>query len=224
MLRATLTLTLATTLCFSGYCGAREQPAAETAAPAPAAEPLEQTAPDLPALTLGAVAAAVHTGTVMLGDPSRIAVLDDAGCFVWQQPGVALVVTDVWRPGGAPEIWFAEEKVTLMFEHLPGLALGEPVIYPGEPEDVDAFHLEPRVFVLTAGASRRRLATYMDNLETWAGYNEGAEFIMPGEDELATDIGIVYLDSAGPLEFHFQVGEAGRLVLRHLVTFEFFSA
>ncbi len=64
----------------------------------------------------------------------------------------------------------------------------------------------------------------MDNLETWAGYNEGVEFIMPGEDELATDIGIVYLDSSGPLEFHFQVGAAGRLVLRHFVTYDFFSA
>ncbi|HES57798.1 MAG TPA: hypothetical protein ENO21_00025 [Firmicutes bacterium] len=224
MLRATLILTLATWLCFSGYCGAREQPAAEPAAQSAAAGPLEQSAPDLPALTLDAVAAAVHTGAVMLGDLSQIAVLDDAGCYVWQQPGVALVVTDVWQPGGAPQIWFAEEKLTMMFEHLPGIAVGEPVIYPGEPEDVDAFHIEPRVFVLSAEVSRRRLATYMDNLETWAGYNEGAEFIMPGEDELATDIGIVYLDSAGPLEFHFQVGEGGRLVLRHLVTFDFFSA
>jgi hypothetical protein len=213
LLRTLIALLFVCLLVTSGNCIAPQDGA-----------PLERQAPDMPVLALPAVAAAVHASAVLLDDPAHISVLDEAGCYVWQQPGAALVVTDIWIDGDAPQIWFAEEKVMQLFEHLPELTVGEPVVYPREPDYVDEFFMEPRVYVLDAEASRRRLATYLSGLETWAGYNEGAGFIIPEEAGMATDIGIVYIDSGGPLEFHFQVGESGRLVLRHFVTFDFFSA
>lgn len=211
MIRVTLAVALLTTLLFSGYCPAREQP-------------LERQAPDLPPLTLPAVTTAVHAAAVLLDDSSQATVLDEAGCFVWQQPGVALVVTNMWLPGKQAELLFSPDKALAMLKALPGITPGEPIIHPQEQGNPDEFQLEPRVYVLDAAASQRRLATYRDNLRTWAGLNEGMEFILPDDAALASDIAIVYLDSGGPLEFHFQVGESGRLVLRHVVSYDFFSA
>jgi len=212
MLSKSLTVILTLTLCLPGYCDE------------PVAQPLEQQAPDMPALTLPAVEAAAHVAAVLLDDSAEIDVLDDEGCYIWQQPGVALTVTAVWRPGESPQLWYSDDTVLKLLENLPGLTVDEPIIYPPEPVDELDFYIEPQVYVLTADASQRRLATYLEHVKLWAKLNGGKGFTFPADEAMQTDIAIVYLDSFGPLEFHFQVGASGKLVLRHLITYDFFSA
>lgn len=169
-----------------------------------------------------ALSAAI-TGTILSKSNPRAGLLLSAGCFVWQQPGVALSITSIWQDGQAVELYFNADKFHSFLTAIPDYTKGEPFLHPPEPDDVDGFYIEPQVYLLSGEQSQARLQNYMRGYNIWVELNGGMEFIQPGEEALLTDFAVVFIDSAGPLEFHFRL-EEGKLKLQHLFLWDFFSA
>lgn len=183
-------------------------------------------------------AAVDNSGIRALGAASSVAaaILDDEsgqpaaavdGCYIWQQPGVALVITETWQPSaGMPELWLAEGRILDFLQAQADLRFEEPVLHPAEPAGgSDEFSLPAAVYVLDAEQAQRRLDQYLDNLDYWVELNPGMQFIIPAAAECQTDCAVVFVDSQGPLEFYFQDGgEHGGLRLIHLIHYDFFSA
>ncbi|GEM_PF-2107040 len=147
-------------------------------------------------------------------------------CYVWQQPGVALVIHGVWEPdGGQPELWLAPERLMDFLAAQRNLETDAPFVYPGEKgKDVDSFHIEPVVCLLDHWRADYRLTHHLGDYHTWIELNEGMEFIWPAEEDMAADCAVVFIDSSGPLEFYFRLAEDGELRLVHLIHYYFFSA
>lgn len=161
--------------------------------------------------------------TILQGKPGSSSLLGEEGCFIWQQPGAALTVTGIWEAGRESEIWFSGDRLLGMLEHLPGAAIGVPVLHPPEPEDGE-YQCNPAVFILDAEMSRGRLAEYMEGYVMWIGYNPGVEFVVPDDSSLETDIALVYVESGGTLEMHFKMGGSGKMLLKHIFLWDYFSA
>ncbi len=174
--------------------------------------------------TLDAIAlSAAITGTILSDSVPGAGMLQDEGCAVWQQPGVALAITSVWKDGRPVKLYFNPDKLHSFLAALPNYICEEPFLHPSEPEGGNEFYIEPQVYLLDADQSRSRLREYMVGYEMWMGFNESMDFLQPDEQALLTDFAVVYIDSGGPLEFHFRL-EDGELKLQHLFLWDFFSA
>jgi hypothetical protein len=151
-------------------------------------------------------------------------------CYVWQQPGVALVITAEWRLVQAPpEGWAGQAKLTAFLAALPHLKRERPPLRVTEAQleqygDESELYIEPAVYLLDAPAAADRLAMHAGGLAEWAKANAEAESIEPAPASLTPACAVVYLDGGGPLEFYFTQNADGSLSLAHLVFYEFFSA
>lgn len=204
-------------ICFTGLAQADQPPAlgVPTGARAPA-EPV-------PALeTLGAANAVA--GALLADDYGALGPLVD-GCCIWEQPGVALVITNRWQADGpVPELWLDDARLAQFLLAERHLSQEKPLFAPLEPEEgADGLSLIPTVFILDSELARERLTHHIDNLVTWMELNEDAAFLLPQPDDVAVDCAVVFIDSAGPLEFYFQQTDDG-LKLKHLVHYYWFSA
>ena len=154
--------------------------------------------------------------------------LREGTCYLWQQPGVALVITDEWRLKELPpEVWISEAKLQSCFTanlkcERPPLRITEE--YAVQHGGMDGLYIEPAMYLLDAPAAQERIGMYADGLAAWAEMNEGMEFIMPSAESLTPSCALVYLDSTGPLEFYFVETAEGELSLAHIVCYDFFSA
>jgi len=159
------------------------------------------------------------------GDTGPVAGAVD-GCQLWQQPGVALVITETWQPAqGAPDLWLDPVRVKDFQLAQAELRFEEPLLFPRESETgADGLDIEPAVYLLNPEQAQSRLNQYLDNLDYWIELNPSAEFIVPTADECRVDAAVVFLDSRGPLEFYFQHDGDGALKLIHLIHYDFFSA
>jgi hypothetical protein len=194
---------------------------------AAAAEPPQAELPEaVTGVTLASLALATATAGVLLAEnpPEGAAFID--GCYIWQQPGVALVITNVWRSAQEdPSLWLAEERLVDFLIAQRDLRWEEPFIYPREPEEgADGFSIEPAVYLLDAGQATQRLDQHLENLLTWIDFNPGMEFILPVAEHAQPEAAVVFIDSSGPIEFYFQSDETGMLKLTHLIHFNYFSA
>ncbi len=162
--------------------------------------------------------------TLLAGADAEPGLLAENGCYIWQQPGVGLVVSGIWEPGTAPELWYSEDELFDFLIALPDWKYDEPFVYPSEPENADEFYVEPQVYLLRGKEANRRLDRYMSGYSTWIEYMGGDESIVPMEEDLFCDFAVVYIDNSGPLEFHFKADDKGNLRLLHLFLWEFFSA
>jgi len=190
------------------------------AAPTAADEPPPE---DLTPRALGCATAV--TGALLGGSREEIADIVD-GCYIWQQPGVALVATGIWRPAeGDPELWLPDERLRAFLLAQRDLRLEEPFVFPGEPaEGADGLQIEPAVYLLGTDEAQRRLQLYLNNLGTWREMNPGMDFVIPTDEARWPDCAVVFIDSSGPLEFYFNADEHGNLQLAHLIHYYFFSA
>jgi len=199
-------------ICLIVYARAEDPPALGV----PVSEPV-------PAIeTLGAANAVA--GSLIAADPGALGELVD-GCCIWEQPGVALVITNRWRVDGpAPELWLNDERLAEFLLAQNNLSQEKPLFAPLEPaEGADSLSLIPTVFILDGALARERLARRVDNLVTWAELNEDAAFLLPQPGDVAVDCAVVFIDSDGPLEFYFEATDDG-LKLKHLVHYYWFSA
>jgi hypothetical protein len=151
-------------------------------------------------------------------------------CSIWQQPGVALVITDAWRlDAPPPEVWLSQARLAAFLATLPHLKRERPPLRISEAELVryggtDELYLEPAVYLLDASAAADRLAEHAGSLAAWAAANPDSALLQPPPDSLAPACAVVYLDGSGPLEFYFTQQADGSLSLTHFVFYEFFSA
>lgn len=155
------------------------------------------------------------------GIPPELAHPD--GCYIWQQPGVALSVTGVTGGADEPVLYYDPAKVGALLDNLPAYQSGNPFIHPPEPGDGE-FYTDPQVWLLDATESRSRLAEYMQGYSYWIELNPEGSFIVPDAAALETDAALVFIDSGGPVEFHFQRDENGELKLRHVFIWDYFTA
>lgn len=164
-------------------------------------------------------------GAWQAADSDAVADIVD-GCQIWQQPGVALVITETWHPAaGPPDLWLDTNRVQDFLMAQAELRFDEPLLYPREPEGgSDSLDIEPAVYLLDAEQAQHRLGQYLDNLDYWIDLNPGAQFIVPTAAEHRADAAVVFVDSSGPLEFYFQLDADGALRLIHLIHYDFFSA
>jgi hypothetical protein len=189
-------------------------------APAAADEPPPED------LALRALGNATAVAGALLGDSrAEITELVD-GCYIWQQPGVALVATGIWHPAdGDPELWLPSERLGDFLLAQRDLRLAEPFVFPSEPaEGADSLQIDPAVYLLGADEAQRRLQLYLNNLDTWLGLNPGMELIIPEDNARWPDCAVVFIDSSGPVEFYFKADDHGDLRLTHLIHYYFFSA
>lgn len=190
------------------------------------AEEEAQVGPPDPSPASVALGTATAVAGALLADQSE-AIADLLGpCYVWQQPGVALVIGGVWESTGEqPELWLTSERLENFLAAQRNLKTEAPFFRPGEPADgADSFYVEPMVCLLDCWRADYRLTHYIGNYYTWIEMNEGMEFIEPPDEALSADCAVVFIDSGGPLEFYFQLNEAGELKLVHLICYDFFSA
>ncbi len=156
--------------------------------------------------------------------------LGAGACHIWQQPGVALVITDTWRlDQQPPEVWLSQAKLSAFLATLPHLKRERPPLRISEAELVryggtDELYLEPAVYLLDAAAAADRLAEHTDSLAAWAAANQDSALLQPAPNSLAPACAVVYLDGGGPLEFYFTQNADGSLSLAHFVAYDFFSA
>jgi hypothetical protein len=155
------------------------------------------------------------------GIPEELAHPD--GCYIWQQPGVALSVTGVTGGPDEPVLYYDAAKQSALLDNLPAYQSGNPFIHPPEPADGE-FFIEPQVWLLDATESRSRLAEYLQGYSYWIELNPEGSFIVPDAVSLETDAALVFIDSGGPAEFHFQRDDSGELKLRHVFIWDYFSA
>lgn len=194
------------------------------AGPAAASGP-EQAAGN-PGWELKALAAATAvTGALLAEQPADVAALVD-GCCIWQQPGVALVITDVWHPADEnPDLWLTAERLQRFLTAQQVLRFEAPFIYPREPEEgSEGLEIEPAVYVLDSEQAAERYQRHFENLQTWIDFNPGMEFILPAAEDTHPDAAVVFIDANGPIEFYFQFAADGETKLTHLIHFDFFSA
>jgi len=197
--------------CLAGLARAADPPALGV----PESEPV-------PAIeALGAANAVAGT---LLADDYSVLGPRVSGCSIWEQPGVALVITNRWPADGAPELWLNDERLAQFLLAQRNLSQEKPLFAPLEPaEGADSLSLIPTVFILDGALARERLARRVDNLVTWAELNEDAAFLLPQPGDVAVDCAVVFIDSDGPLEFYFEATDDG-LKLKHLVHYYWFSA
>lgn len=188
-------------------------------------EPLSGHASGLDTALKAVSLSAAVTGALLAVEEAPPGILRDGGCYVWQQPGAALVVNALWREGDAKApLWYSPDRLHGFLKALGNRKWEAPFLHPGEAGNVDEFYVEPAVYLLTAEQAQFRLNQYKLGYESWISFNEGMNFIRPSKESLRVDFAVVYLESAGPLEFHFRYDEEGRLRLTHLFLWEFFSA
>lgn len=179
--------------------------------------------PELSSLALGAANAVA--AALLTEQPEAVGDLLGP-CYVWQQPGVALVIHGVWSADGEqPELWLTSERLEQFLAAQRNLGTDAPFVYPGEKgKDVDSFYIEPMVCLLDCWHADYRLMHHLGDYHSWIELNEGMEFIWPEDEALTADFAVVFIDSSGPLEFYFQLDEDGGLRLVHLICYYFFSA
>lgn len=211
-------------------CGLCTTYAAGAQAPAGPAPQQQELA--LRGVCLAAAFCASATGETQL-EPQRLAA---GGCYIWQQPGVALVPTARWEPGAPPpELWLDAARLAGFLNALPELDFAEPPEFPREEDLASGKLPAPAVYALDAGQARHRLVRYIHAYEHWvalntdpqsgAGSAAAAEWILVDEQAAqAVELALVYLDSAGPLEFYFTRDAEGKLQLAHFFNWYFFSA
>ncbi len=175
---------------------------------------------------LQALACAVSTAYALLEDePAPEGILDAAGCVLWQQPGVALTPGGCWLPG-AP----AQAVLLVDPQRLQGLlrqayrhVWGEPP-QPDENEYAQGRELPPQVYLLQREPAQARLGRYYANYQVWRELSADDSLTGVAESDLLVDAAVVFSSPGGPLEFYFVYDAAGRLRLRHIVTYDYFSA
>lgn len=192
--------------------------------------------------SLDAVAVCVSlTAALEENAPLPAGLLHPDGCYVWQQPGVALVPTALWLANQeTPELWLDKTRLGGLLKDLANYSWDDPPAAPREPQEGSAA-IPPQVYLLDAARARARLAGYDANYDSWARLNSADEQedapqseetaapafepFMPVDDAaLAVDFAVVYLTADGPLEFYLQRAADGRLYVRHVIHFSYFSA
>ena len=76
------------------------------------------------------VASAAITGTILSESAPGKGLLHSAGCYVWQQPGVALSIASIWQDGPAVELYFNADKFHSFLTAIPDYTKGEPFLHP----------------------------------------------------------------------------------------------
>jgi hypothetical protein len=175
---------------------------------------------------LDAVACSVAVTASLLareGLPAEL--VHPGGCYIWQQPGAALVVRGAWLPGeNEPELWYDEGRLYRFLEALPRYSREQPILHPPEELYSNGQELVPTVHLLDAGLARERLLKHYDSYLLWCSFNEGLDLPQVPAEALQVDGAVVFIDSGGPLEFYYQTTESDELVLTHLFIWDFFSA
>ena len=139
-----------------------------------------------PELSSRALGAANAVAAALLMDQPE-AVSDLMGpCYVWQQPGVALVIHGVWETDGEqPELWLTGERLEQFLAAQRNLRTDAPFVYPGEKgKNVDDFYIEPMVCLLDYWTADYRLMHHLGDYHSWIELNEGMEFIWPEDGEV----------------------------------------
>jgi hypothetical protein len=172
-----------------------------------------------------ATALAAAAGALLLnGEEAPAELLHAEGCVIWSQPGVALVAGKVYT-GGAPVgdvLPYDRERARGLLYALPGARWGEPPA-PRE-EDYAGGYPPPQAWLLERAQARARLGRYNKGYSTWRS-GAGDPLLGPApKGSLAVDFAIVYIGQGGPLELYFQREQGGRLRLRHVVYYDYFSA
>lgn len=180
-------------------------------------------ATDTAARALGAATALA--GHLLNADSAAAAGLAD-GCYVWQQPGVALVITGQWSAGApAPELWLDNETLTGLLTAQAGICFTAPFIYPSEAEyGPDGDRIEPVVCLLGADQARQRFQQHYAGYRQWVSLNDGLEFVEPDLASVDFCQAVVFIHSGGALEFYYTATPDGGLRLTQLFNYSYFSA
>jgi len=172
-------------------------------------------------------------GALLAENPAELDLVHHGGCFIWQQPGVALAVTGVWQEGDEPKLYYNPAKLEAFFAALPDYCFEEPFpdwalpgIFPGEAGNPDEFEVAPAAYLLNGDLAQARLARYYSLYLEQAEFFQSAPLVWDKQlvEALAVDYAVVYIDSAGPLEFYFTRDANGKPALQHLILWNFFSA
>jgi hypothetical protein len=190
----------------------------------------------------GATLSATFAAALLSAVQPPADVLHPAGCYVWQQPGVALVPTALWREGqSTPELWLDQSRLRGLLLDLSHYSWDAPAPFPSETPELYAQPLPPQVYFLNADRATSRLADYYARYQGWVAANNAGSaessappaaatppafnpFMNVAADALHADFAVVYLTADGPLEFYLQYGAAGRLYVRHMISWSYFSA
>jgi len=148
-----------------------------------------------------------------------------AGCYIWQQPGVALTITAQWTlEQPIAELEVLQELGSDFIQAQSNLVSTAPFHYPGEAEyGPDGENTPEQVCLLWAAEAAERYAKHLENYRMWIGFNEGMEFIEP-QTAAGPDAAVVYIHAGGALEFYFAYDQEGNLRLTHLMVYDYFSA
>jgi hypothetical protein len=185
----------------------------------------EAQVPAAPQDAVRAVGVAAALSAALLEDtPFDSALLSSEGCYVWGQPGVALVPETLWTAGTERPGSLYGAQAAKLLAHLPYADWREPIFQPTEQDGLAGLPA-PGVYLLDAHAATARLARLADGYHTWLAINNG-ELPYPAltDASLSAEFAVVYLDAAGSFELYFQRDAAGSLVLTHIVERAFFSA
>jgi hypothetical protein len=202
-------------------------------------------AKDAPANTMALDAATLSVSlTAALLNAAEVPhdVLHPDGCYVWQQPGVALVPTALWRAGqAAPELWLDEARLNSLLLDLAHYSWDEPAAFPTEEQELAGPPRQPQVYLLAAARATSRLSKYYASYQSWVELNNPQDtdsaapppgskvpafdpFLDVPPGALRVDFAVVYLAADGPLEFYLQSGPSGQLYVRHIFSWSYFSA
>jgi len=169
-------------------------------------------------------------------------VLHADGCYVWQQPGVALVPTALWITGqSAPEMWLDSARWSGLLLDLSHFSWDDPASFPTEEQELSGQPRQAQVYLLDAERATSRLADYYADYQSWVDLNDAGEGQSAGQPPdpgapafdpfmevqaaaLRADFAVVYLAADGPLEFYLQRAPSGRIGVRHIIYWSYFSA
>jgi hypothetical protein len=146
------------------------------------------------------------------------------GAYIWQQPGVALVIVEIaegWPASRLPD----SERLTDFLLAQQQLSLSPPPLYPAEPaEGADSLDVPAIVCLLDSNAAGARLSERNSAYYSWVELNPGMDFIQPSRLSLRVDSAVIMYDSHGALEFYFMEQPDGSLRLAHFIMLDWFSA
>lgn len=172
-----------------------------------------------------ATALAASAGAMLLaGADAPRGLLHPDGCVIWSQPGVALTPGTVYV-GGAPiseTLAYDPARAQGMLYCLPLASWGQPPA-PRE-EDYANGTPAPRAWLLDRTQARERLGRYRKAYDEWR--KAAGDPLLPAvpKGSAGVEFAIVYVGGGGPLELYFQREAGGRLRLRHLIYYDYFSA
>lgn len=193
------------------------------ALPAAAQVPAEL---DASQVALQALAGAVSTAYALLEEQAAPqGVIGAEGCVLWQQPGVALVPGAVWLPGRPARelLWLDPQRPAGLLREAHRFIRGEPPA-PREEDYAQGRELPPQVYLLDRGLAHDRLLRYFANYCTWRELGGDEAPAALTKAELLVEAAVIFSSPGGPLEFYFAYDAGGKLRLRHIVSYDYFSA